>query len=267
MILSLVGNDRQPSDDGRPCVSARGSPRRSRHGEGGNLEDVLRHGRQLPGKNGIIRAIGRIIITATEEIHELIRLWEENYFAFGEFQNLMIGQLRKLPAAERQDALETLSAHANEDIRQVAAEFRLLQHNEGLSKDIDYVRQHTPLRPGSRLELSGGYDDQSSGGKPAWLNGRDCYKATFQRFVSYGENTVPVALVEFDEVVEGPGYKGRYGVLFAGYGPNSIAWSETEDVVSIYVSEALPEATLIRFFRASGSAAETHASYRVEKAV
>jgi hypothetical protein len=224
----------------------------------------------MPANNGIIRATARIInawrtdMTGTEEIDRLIRAFENNYFTTGEFQNLAIVQLAKLSAAEQHDALQTLSAHAREDVRNVAIEFRLLQRHEALSKSIDYIRRISPLRPGIRLERFGGYD--SSERQPAWLNGRDCYKATFLRFASWGENTIPIALVEFDEVIEGPGYKGRYGVLFARFGPTSIAWGESEDVVEVYVKEALPEdVTLIRFYRASGSEAETHASYRIEQ--
>jgi hypothetical protein len=228
---------------------------------------VLRHGRQLHGKNGIIVATGRIVIamTETEEIHQLLRLWGENYFTSTEFQNHMFVALEKLAPTERQDVLETLSADADDDIRNVAAEFRLIKHYEGLSKDIDYVRRHTPLRPGCRLELFDGYDYHSTEGKPAWLNGRECYRATFLRLTSYGEHTIPVALVEFDEIVEGPDYKGRYGVLFASWGSGLVAWSEAEGVTSVYVCEALPEdETTIRFWRGSASAAETHATYRIE---
>jgi hypothetical protein len=231
----------------------------------------VRHGRQMPGNNGIIRASGsipnawRADMTETEEIHRLIDAFENNTFTTGEFQNLVIVQLRKLSAAQLRDALETLSAHGHEDVRKVAVEFRLLQRHEALSKSIDYIRRISPLRPGSRLKLSGGYDYYSPQG-PAWLKGRDCYRATFLRFASWGENTIPTALVEFDEIIEGPGYKGRYGVLFARFGPTSIAWDEREDVVEVYVKEALPDdVSLIRFYRASDSVVETHATYRIEE--
>jgi hypothetical protein len=231
----------------------------------------LRHGRQMPGNNGIIRATASTInawrtdMTGIEEIHRLIDAFENNTFTTGEFQNLAIVQLAKLSAAEQRDALATLSAHAHEDVRNIAVEFRLLQCHEALSKSIDYIRRISPLRPGGRLELSGGYDYYSPE-RPAWLKGRDYYMATFLGFASYGENTIPTALVEFDEIIEGPGYKGRYGVLFARFGPTSIAWGQAEDVVEVYVKEALPEdVTLIRFYRASGSEAETHATYPIEE--
>jgi hypothetical protein len=190
-------------------------------------------------------------MTGIEEIHRLIRAWEENYFTSLEFQDRVLGQLRELPAAEV--------------VRNVAVEFRSLQRHEALSKDIDYVRRISPLRPGIRLELFGGYDYYATEGKPAWLNGRECYRATFLDFASYGENTIPVALVEFDEVIEVFGQKGRYGVLFGTFGFDSVVWGQTDDVVAVYVCEALPEdLTLIRFFRASDSVIETHATCRIE---
>jgi hypothetical protein len=35
------------------------------------------------------------------------------------------------------------------------------------------------------MELFGGYDYYSSGGKPLWLKGRDCDNATFLGFASW----------------------------------------------------------------------------------
>jgi hypothetical protein len=204
-------------------------------------------------------------MTGIEEIHQLIRAWEENYFTSLEFQDRVLGQLRELPAAEQHSMLESLSAHADEVVRNVALEFRQLQRHEALSKDIDYVRRNSPLRPGIRLELFGGYDYYASEGKPAWLNGRECYKATFLGFTSYGEDTIPVALVEFDELIEVFGQKGRYGILFGTYASDWVAWSQTDDVVAVCVKEALPEdVTLIRSFRASDAVVETHATCRIE---
>jgi hypothetical protein len=205
-------------------------------------------------------------MSETEEIHRLIDAFEHDTFTTGEFQNLVVVELTKLSAMEQRDALAILAAHAHEDVRNIAVEFGLLQRHEALSKSIDYIRRVSPLRPGCRLELFGGYDYYSSKGKPAWLNGRDCYRATFLRFACWAENTIPTALVEFDEIIGGPDYKGRYGVLFARFGPASIAWGEREDVVEVYVKEALPEdVSVIRFYRASGCVAETHATYRIEE--
>lgn len=139
--------------------------------------------------------------------------------------------------------------------------------HEQLSKDLDYVRQNSPLRPGMRVELFGGYDYYSSDGKPRWLNGRDCYRAEFLGFASCGEDTIPVGLVEFDEPVELPGHKGRYGILRTSYSSHGFAWGETEDTVEVHLTEALPEDfAAIRSDLTADSAAETHATYRVEAA-
>ena len=158
-----------------------------------------------------------------------------------------------------------LSADANEDIRRVALEFQIFERHAELSRNIDYVRQNSPLRPGVRLELFGGYDYYSSDGKPWWLNGRDCYKAAFLGFASCGENTIPAGLVEFDEAIEIPGHIGRYGVLLARHGSlDSFTWGQTEDTVAVYVTEAPPEdLSAIRCDRAFAAALETHATYRV----
>jgi hypothetical protein len=201
-----------------------------------------------------------------EEIHRLIHAWERTCLGFTEFENHMWGQLCKLPLPEKRAVLATLSAHANEDVQKAAFELETMVRQEELSKNLDYVRENSPLHRGVRLELFGGYDYGSSGGKPWWLNGRDCYTATFLAFVSYGENTIPAGLVEFDEVVEVPGHRGRYGVLLASFGSDSVAWEQSNGLVVVYISETLPEdLSFLRCSHTSATAIETHATYRVSE--
>jgi hypothetical protein len=205
-------------------------------------------------------------LTPNEEIRRLIRAWEKNCLTSTEFQNHMWGQLRKLPVARRRAALASLSAHADKDIRNAASELQILMRHEELSKNLDHIRRSSPLHSGARLQLFGGYDYYSSDGKPCWLNGRTCYTATFLDFAAYGENTIPAGLVEFDEVIEVPGHLGRYGVLLATYGLDFIAWEQSEGEVMVYVTETLPEdLSFLRSPRASASAIETHATYRIEE--
>jgi len=203
-------------------------------------------------------------MTPSEEIHHLISAWKRNCLTFGELFDHMWGQLHKLPLAKKRAVLEALSAHDDEDIRKAAFEFQIWVRHEELSKNLDYVRQNSPLHPGVRLQLFGGYDYYSSDGKPWWLNGRICYTATFLGFASYDENTSPAGLVEFDEVIEVPGHKGRYGILRTTFNSDSIAWGQSEGLVVVNVTEAMPEdLNFLRSSRASASAIETHATYRV----
>jgi hypothetical protein len=111
-----------------------------------------------------------------------------------------------------------------------------------------------------------GYDFYSSGGKPWWLNGRDCYRATFRHFAPRGEGTIAAGVVEFDEALHIGDYKGRYGVLLASYSASSVAWLTPEDTVVVYVSEPLPQdVSAYRFDgRASPDPVETHATYRLQ---
>src|ERR1700722_16646177 len=97
-------------------------------------------------------------MTQPEAIQRLIDAKEGNCFTSMEFYGHMLDQLWKLPAAARPGVLEELSAHADEDVRQAALDFQTFARHEALSKDLDYVRRHSPLRPGTRLELFGGYD-------------------------------------------------------------------------------------------------------------
>jgi hypothetical protein len=174
-------------------------------------------------------------------------------------------RLWSLPLIARRAALEALSAHADKDVRNAALEIEAMARNEKLSKDLDYVRQNSPRRRGTRLELFGGYDYYSSEGKPWWLNGRDCYRATFLAFASRGEDTIAAGLVEFDEAIDVPGHKGRYGILLASFGLRTVAWQQTEGDVVVHVTETFPEdLAFIRSSKALDAALETNATYRVE---
>jgi hypothetical protein len=207
-------------------------------------------------------------VALTAELAELIRDWEQGSLAHGEFFDRMLKCLWPLAPAAKQVALEALSAHADEGVRRAASECGSFLRNEALSRDLDHVHRNSPLRPGVRLALFGGYDYYSSGGKPYWLNGRDCYRATFLRFAPHDEDLIPAGLVEFDEVIDMPGHKGRYGILLATYGLDFVAWTQPEADVVVYVTEAMPEnLSVFRFDgRASPDPIETHATYRIEEA-
>ena len=71
----------------------------------------------------------------------------------GEFASQLMGHLWGLPLAQRHAALEELSAHPNEDVRNAAVELQGFMRHEQLSKNLDYIRRNSPLRPGVRLEL------------------------------------------------------------------------------------------------------------------
>jgi len=114
------------------------------------------------------------------------------------------------------------------------------------------------------MELFGGYDYYSSGGKPLWLKGRDCHNATFLGFASSGENTIPVVLVKLDDFLELSRHKSSFAIQRTMYGSDSFAWGQPEGVVEVHVMEALPEDFIsIRSRLTSAFATETHASYRI----
>jgi hypothetical protein len=214
------------------------------------------------------RAIGgcRTRMSSTNDLDDAVSAWEAGSLTHLEFVMRTLTGLQTLSPEERPSALERLSAHANEGVRDAASECRGFLQHEALSKDLRHIREISPLRPGVRLALFGGYDYYASEGRPWWLNGRECYRATFLRFASRGDDAIPAALVEFDEVIDVAPHKGRYGVLLASYSSNSVAWSQTEDNVVVYAAEALPEdASAFRFDRRTPDPIETHATYRIEE--
>jgi hypothetical protein len=203
-------------------------------------------------------------VTQPKEFNDLVRLLERGIITGGEFFNKMSDYIEKLPSGEKDAAMEALATNADDRIRQAALDIEAFRKNEGLSKNLEFVRQTSPLRPGVRLQLFGGYDNFLPDDKPWWLNGRTFYEATFVGFVSHGENTIPACFVEFDETIELPGHHGRYGVLFGSYSNLAPAWAETEDApVAVHVVESLPEdSNEVRLLR-DAAATETHATYRV----
>jgi hypothetical protein len=208
-------------------------------------------------------------VALTAELAVLLRDWEQKELAYSEFFNRMMQRLWPLAPAARRAALEVLSVHADEDVRQAASECGSFLRHEALSRDLEHVRRNSPLRPGVRLVLFGGYDYYSSEGKPHWLDGRDCYRATFLGFASRGDDVIPAGLVEFDEIIDIPHHKGRYGILLSTYGSDFTAWSQPEADAVVYVTEALPEdISSFRFDgRPSPDPIETHATYRLQELV
>ncbi len=174
-----------------------------------------------------------------QEIDRKVRLLEREVITQSEFFNSMLDALGNLPAGEKQSILGALSGHSCESVRKGVMKLQVFVRNQALSRDFEYVQRNSPLRPGMRLELCGDYCN-SSEDHLRWLSGGECCTATFVRFERLGEDLAPVAFVEFDEAIDIPGHKGRYGVMFTRYGCESPAWVLPEEDVAICVVEALP---------------------------
>jgi hypothetical protein len=173
------------------------------------------------------------------EIDRLTSWLERELITPSEFFNSMLEALGNLPAGEKQVILGALASHSSERVREGVVPLEAFVRNQELSRDFEHVRRNSPLRPGTRLELFG--DGYSSDARPVWLSGRECRGATFVRFErQQGENLAPVALVEFDDAIDTPGHKRRYGILFARYGCDYHAWELPEGPVVMSVVERLP---------------------------
>lgn len=171
-----------------------------------------------------------------KQINRLVSYLERELITSNEFFNSMLEALGELPTGEKQTIFGALAGHSCERVREAVVEVQAFARNQEVSRDFEHVRRNSPLRPGIRLEL---FDKYSEKQPAAWLGGRDCYRATFVRFERWG-NRVPVALIEFDEAIDMPGHKGRYGVLITRYGVEYAAWERPEGEVALYVVEALP---------------------------
>jgi hypothetical protein len=147
-------------------------------------------------------------------------------------------------------------------VREECLRLQAFVRNQELSRDVEHIRRHSPLRPGMCLELVGDEDHYSCDDRPGWLRGRECRRATFLRFERLGENLAPVALVEFDEEIDMPGHKGRYGILFARYGCDYAAWALPKGSIALCIIEALPN---VGDFCDCHTFTERHACYRVKE--
>lgn len=204
------------------------------------------------------------------ELDRLIRLHVDGNISGCELEGKVLQYLWKLP--EQKDAvLKSLSNHADKSVRRVAGCVAdLLRKCEEQIKDIDQIRRTSPLHPGTRLTLAGGYTGVvqcQADGKwyraPWWLNGRQCYQGTFLAFAERGAGIVPAALVALDDEIdltEGGGlrHKGRYALLTLLYVAN---WTE-KGTVTVHVVEALP-GDVEAFYSSHpfGTEIETHATY------
>jgi len=200
-----------------------------------------------------------------QEIDRLVRLLERELITSSEFFYSMLEALANFPAEEKQSILGALAGHSSEKVRNAVVTLQAWVRNQDLSRDFEHIRRSSPLRPGMCLELSGDKEVYLPENRRPWLSGRECCRATFVRFerLSKNLNLTPVALVEFDEAIDIPGHQGRYGVLFARYGCDDVAWALPEGSVALCVVEALPRD--LEGFCDSHPFTERHARYLVEE--
>jgi hypothetical protein len=140
---------------------------------------------------------------------------------------------------------------------------RSLRRRQEQLKDVDLIRGTSPLQPGARLILSGGYTAAFS--QPWWLNGGESYKATFVGFAERGYDKMPAAMVKLDceiDMTEESGlrHRGQNALLSLLHVAN---WVRTE-IVTVHVVESLPE-DVEAFYSTHpfGTEIETHARYAI----
>src|SRR6266849_2432740 len=124
------------------------------------------------------------LMDSHKEPNQLIRLWERGDLSQCELFARTWEHLWNFPE-QKDDVLDTLSRHPDEGVREVVPQVQaLLRRCAEQIKDIDHIRRTSPLQPGTRLLLRGGFEAGCSNGIPNawWLNGRKFYKATFIRF-------------------------------------------------------------------------------------
>lgn len=201
-------------------------------------------------------------MSITHEIDYLVRQLDRRIIQWNEFTQsvLRYTYTNTNRAAEVLEKLNEHKDHANDDVRRSVEEARkMIFEQENLVRDITAIRRTSPLQPGVRVRVGGGYTAAYSA--PTWLGGRDHAMATFLDFVERGRGKMPGAVVEFDEPIEVATLKGKYGILTLRYVAD---WIDSE-TVAVHITDLAPEA--IKEFAltlSESSEVETHAYYRIE---
>jgi len=190
------------------------------------------------------------------ELHEAGHITRQE--VMNEIWNHLAADVDRLKTVARR-----MANHHEQWVRETAAEIQSsITRRENRVTDISDIIRISPLQPGVRIRLDGGYERSN----PWWLNGNAYYSATFVRFVSRGADEMPVAFVELDrdvQMIEGSGlqHRGKYALLKLLH----IADWDAEETVTVHVVEALPHD--VAAFYAShpfGTEIESHATYRIE---
>jgi hypothetical protein len=145
---------------------------------------------------------------------------------------------------ESASAVEVVRAfhqHASDAVQRMGRPWqdRRQQHAPQI-KEVDRLRQTSPLRPGTRLMRSGG--DTAAFAPPGWWNDPKDSKATVLACAQGGADKMPVAFVELAKAIarteaNGLRHKGtdaRRSLLYVAHGTKS-------ETVTVPVVERLPE--------------------------
>lgn len=156
-----------------------------------------------------------------------------------------------------------MEKHSEHWVRELAPEIlKIVMRRFNRITDIEVISTGSPLQPGVRLQLAGGYEYVN----PWWLNGKPYYQATFQQFLSSGPNEMPVAFVVLDDeihMIEGTGlvHLGKYALLKLLYIAD---WTETETVTVHIVNQCPNDLVQLYDSHPFGTEIESHATYRIE---
>lgn len=101
---------------------------------------------------------------------------------------------------------DALSDAQNVAVERCGGNIELIQGLNGYSPD-DYRCVALTLRPGDRLQLSGGYSPN-----PEWLSGRDLVEGTVAEFIP-GQNDDLAAVIKLDSPISADGVTGDVLVL------------------------------------------------------
>jgi hypothetical protein len=192
------------------------------------------------------------------DFERALRLFESHIITWNELQSRVWDCVFKFPKLKDEIFNKVLN-HPNEDVQRCGQLLHeQFQRSANRVTDIEQIRRTSPLQPGTRVEVGGGYTSLYS--SPVWLDGREFRAGTFVDFLPAGPGKMPVALLELDEEYKSEKHNGRYLVLRLYFVAD---WTEGETVEVFVVAEPLVDAAALL---EADDSVETHATYIVEEA-
>ncbi|WP_144972869.1 hypothetical protein [Bremerella volcania] len=136
--------------------------------------------------------------------------------------------------------IQKIEKHPESWVRDIAEDLKdTLQRIRDRITDLDEIERSSPLKPGARIFLTGGYEHP----EPWWLAGRDGYWGTFVRFAPASEGAMPIAFVKLDQEIHrieavGTRHEGVCALLrLTGV---AAKW-ESSGTVTIHVVQEFPQ--------------------------
>jgi hypothetical protein len=201
---------------------------------------------------------------------QLLREYEQEKLTVNEVIDRLWGYACEDPSAGKAQLLGLLN-HPDKILRGEAARLlRDVEAWENRTTDLTEIQTTSPLKPGAKVELSGGYWPEDA---PWRQLGKNCIDGVSQGFRSAGAKRMPVAVIKLPSriTVTLPRQSPQHGIFCILKLPYATStWDSREGneaepsnaIVEVYLVENVPDDMEV-FFLQKPCAIELRATYRI----